>query len=452
MRDAKLLAAIVAASIAVKIFIALFIINGHSIDEYLYMSTARDFVNTGVFGVNAEPGHDFRFIAPMMALLMSGFYAAFGEVGNLLVAPIAGSLAAIPIFFLTERIVGKGSGKIAAILAVTNPAFFLLNTKPLTESLGILMFSMAALFLYLAVSEKKNRYMLFVFPLAFLTFLTRYPYGILIGAIVVAYLVFAHMRKQLPGPKVTGIVASFILGLMVISPWLLYNYDSFGNILGGPLHQGTSDAGFNALNSYMYIVYMAAVIGPPIMLCVYCLVRGLKNKILMYPLIGIGVVFLIQFFLFSKVVEERYMLPVLPFSIVIAVIGYAMMKSDKNFRKFQNHFLVGVVVLNIAATGYLVSAYSSVDKYEDSKMASEWAKANCGDNLAGNIFSQPYYITGKRVVASDPENIEIDREKFRGLGVSCVIVSEHESPFRDYYSESGYDRTSFGRVHVYKIA
>lgn len=447
MRDRNFVVLLVVLSLAVKIPISLFLVHGFGVDESLYLSTARDYIQTGIFGVHTDQ-NDFRFIAPLLAFVMSGFERLFGSAGPLLVSPVFGSLAIIPFFYLGKLALGHNAGRLTAIFVLLNPAYFLLNTRPLTETLALFLFSAAALLFISALKERK--WWILVLPMTLLTFVTRYPYGLILVVFYLAMLAFERKPRMFFNKE---FAIGLVVALVVATPWLLYNYQSFGNILGGPLHQGGSDVGFDIQGGSYYITYLIEVIGLAFPFVLYSLIKDRRDRKMLPFIIGLAVVFLVQFLVFSRIPEERYILPVLPFASVLFASGYGHMLKWKG--KIVTYVLIALMVLNAAAAIYLTNQFDNLPKYVDSNDAALWMKQNCGPVLMGNIHTPVYYFTG-----SDPIqpafDAAIDRDIIMSRNVSCVVVSLTEAPYKNFFTNisSSFSSTNetFGGAIVYKIS
>ncbi len=444
MKDRSFLALLVVANLAIKIPLALFFLQGFGIDESLYLATARDYAETGNFGVKTE-FNDFRFIAPLLAFVMSGFYKVFGEAGALLVSPIVGSLAIIPFFYLGKLAIGPNAGRLAALFLFFNPAYFLLNTRPLTESIALLLFSVSVLVFLLAIRNVKYRF--FVLPLLLLTFLARYPYGILL---VVFYVVTLILERHTRFFFNQNILAGIALTLAIASPWLLFNYETYGDLFGGPAHQGSTDIGFDYQRASWYVPYLFIVVGATFPFMLYGLFRNIRERKLIYFLLGFFVIFLVQFFVFGRSVEERYILPILPFAAILVASGYSNLLKWKE--KIVKYIFVALMIVNIIAAAYLTYIFSTLPKYSDTRSAILWIKENCGPVIFGNVFTPVYQITGYDVIPATSDS-EKDNQTIKDRNVNCVIVSAHESPYKDFFRNNfNAEKKTFGNVFVYKIS
>ncbi len=443
LSDGRLLALLVIAGIAIKVPIAIFYLQGFGIDESIYIATARDYAETGVFGIRTE-SNDFGFIAPMLSFLMAGFYKVFGESGPLMVAPIFGSLTVIPFYYIGKSLIGPAAGRLAAVLVFFNPAFFLLNTRPLTETLGFFMMSTAVMFLVLGFKDRRN--WIAVLPLFLMTFLTRYPYGILLIAFVVLALLFQKsVRQFLCRYSLVGLV----LAVLIAAPWMAYNQTNYGTLLGGPAKQGSADIGFDFLKGTWYIPYAAIVLGATFPFAVYGFFRSIRERKNVLMLIGVAVIFLVQFAMFSKTVEERYILPVLLFATMLSVFGYDNMRGRMG--KWVGYALVGMLILNALAAVYAVNLFAHLPKYSDTRDALLWVKDNCDGELLANLHTPVYNILGRDALHPTFTD-DGDRKIVESRNVRCVIATSYEAPYKDFFQNlSSGEKVSFGKINVYKI-
>lgn len=446
--DRKLLLLLVVAGLAIKIPIALFYLNGLGIDESLYVATARDYAETGVFGIRTE-SNDFGFIAPMLSFVMAGLYKIFGEHGPLMVAPIFGSLIVVPFYYIGRTVVNDGAGRLAAVLMFFNPAFFLVNTRPLTETLGIFLMSVAVMFLLMGLGDRKNRvWWVGVLPMVVMTFLTRYPYGIILFVFVVIALLYKRsIRDFLCKHTAVGFAAA----LLIAVPWFAYNMDNYGTLLGGPAKQGSADVGFDFMKGTWYIPYAAIVIGATFPFAVYGFFRSLKERKHMLMFIGVAVVFLMQFFIFSKTVEERYILPVVIFSTILSAFAYDSMRSRGG--KWVTYVLVGMLIVNSIAAIYVTNLFSNLPKYSDTQDALEWVRDNCNGPILANLQTPLYNVLGRDALHPTYTD-EGDRRIVEENNVTCVIASSYEAPYRDFFQNTsmGEVRAFGGKINVYKMA
>lgn len=451
MKERHFLILILLASLFVKIPLAFLALNGLGVDESLYMSLAEKLANTGEYGIKTEY-YDENFVVPLFPVTEALMIKFFGDMGPLLLAPIFSSLSVLVVYFIGKEFAGPRIGKISAVFMLVNPAVILLGVRPLTESMAL--FLLALSFLFFMKSLKDGKYWTFFLPLVFLTFITRYQFGGLIALSSLAYLIFSrNIRKILDRRFVYGILAA----LIVASPWIYSNYSLTGNPIGGPIHQGSSDTGFVLQNAIYYIPYALIVIGMLVPFMVYGIIRTPKLMDNM-PLFFLASIFIIQFFVFGKVAEERYMLPILPFVAVFAGIGYQSLAGNKKkiygikINKISKLAFLILLVGNVVASAYAVSVYSDYPRYVETKQAAMFMLENCKSPVMSNSFTQIWYYTGF-------ENIPYleDRQERSGLiekhGVSCVLVSRYESPYRDLLEEEpGFEEVlELDGLRVYKV-
>lgn len=442
--DRKLIVLLVLASLAIKIPIAVFYLDGLGIDESLYVATARDYADTGTFGIRTE-SNDFGFIAPLLSVVMAAFYKVFGESGPLMVAPIVGSLVIIPFYYIGKIAIGQSAGKLAAIFIFFNPVLFLLNIRPLTESLGFLLMSSAVMFLLMGIKERK--YWAFVLPLFLLTFLTRYPYGVLLLVFIVVALLFQRSVRQF---LCRYTLVGFLVAILLAAPWVMYNHANYGTLLGGPAKQGSADIGFDFLKGTWYIPYAAIIIGATFPFAVYGFFRSMKERKHILMFIGVAVVFLVQFAIFSKTVEERYILPVLIFATMLSVFGYESMRGKMG--KWVAYMLIAMFAMNSVAALYVTDLFANLPRYSDTQDALLWVRDNCSGELLANLHTPVYNVLGRDALHPTFTD-DGDRDIVESRGVGCVIATSYEAPYRDFFQNiSTGERHAFGKINVYKMA
>lgn len=428
MKAWKFLALLFLASLAIKIPFSV-ANTSFGVDETLYLATARHFVETGDFGIRTD-FYDYKFLSPLFPSIASAFYFVGGQNGVLLIAPIFSSLAILIFYFLGKHVANEKVGRIAAIIGFFSSSLFILSSRPLTESVALFFFSFATLSMYLALKDKKYRIFSFAFPILFvLTFLARFQYGGVLLFLFVAYLVISKGYKRLSKLNfVYGVIASLLLA----SPWILFNLENYGSPLGAPASQASTDLGFSLSTAYLYFPYLFIVLGTVVPFVFYGLYKTwrMKNVLL---LLGFFAVFLVQFFVFGKVAEERYLLPILPASVVIGAIGF--FELQKRHRKIVNYAFVSLIILGVGLGVFGANYYHEYPRYNDTKEAVVFLKENCSSPVMSNSFTHVWYYAGY-------ENIPIQssEEKSLGLskkrGVSCILFSKYEVPFNDYFEGS----------------
>ncbi|MBI4894354.1 MAG: glycosyltransferase family 39 protein [Candidatus Aenigmarchaeota archaeon] len=446
MDGRRFLIILVAASLAMKIPIAL-MTHSFGVDESLYLSTARQYAETGVFGLQEGP-YDFRFIAPMFAFVASFFYMLGGEGGVLLISPIFTTLSLVAIYLLGRQVGGEKVGRLAALMGMFSSILLLMSSRPLTEGVALFFFSASMLAMSSAARDGSHRGWLVALPvLMTATFLSRFQYGFLIVVFFVAYVLFSGTYRKFAAP---GLLLGCLAAAAVASPWILMNMANYGSPLGGAERQAGTDAGFDPSSAVFYVPYFFLIAGLYAPLVLYGLYRAVKSKD-MFLVMSFAVVFAAQFLVFGKIVEERYLLPLLPASLILAAAGFfGMAKGD---RRLMGIVLIAIMLGSLALGYGAVSVYQNNARYDDSKDAAFFVKENCSSPVMSNSFVHVWYYTGY-------ENIPLQKDIYASLeamgdrSANCIMFSEYEAPFTDPFRGTPYVKTAFesSGVTVYKLS
>jgi 4-amino-4-deoxy-L-arabinose transferase-like glycosyltransferase len=445
MDERRFLIILIAASLAMKIPLAL-MTHSFGVDESLYLSTARHYAETGAFGLQDGP-YDFRFIAPIFAFLASFFYMLGGEGGVLLISPIFTTLSLVAIYFLGRQVGGEKVGRLAALMGMFSSILILMSSRPLTEGVALFFFSASLLAINsVAKGGKYHRWLVVLPVLMTLTFLSRFQYGFLIVVFFVSYVLFSKTYKKFLAP---GFLLGCLIAAAVASPWIVMNNTNYGSPLGGAERQAGTDAGFEISSAVFYVPYFFLIAGLYAPFVFYGLYRAVKKRET-FLVMSFMVIFAAQFLVFGKIVEERYLLPILPSALVLASIGFFDMNRKQ--KKTTTTALI-VLILGSLAIGYgAVNIYQNYARYDDSKNAAVFVKENCNSPIMSNSFVHIWYYTNY-------ENLPLQKDLYASLELmksrraNCIMFSTYEAPFEDKFYDTPYVKLVFETpgVNVYNI-
>lgn len=437
------------AGLAIKVPLALSV-SSFGVDESIYLATARNFAETGEFGINSGV-YNFQFIAPVFTVFLAAFYWIGGDSGTLLVSPIFSSLTVVALYFLGQRVGGDKIGRMSALVGFFASVLFLLASRPLTESTALFFFTASLVAAHDALYSKNNRMAQIVLPpLLALTFLARFQYGFLLGAFLVAigaYEILRNGKLQLDWNLVIGA----LVALAAISPWALLNMSNYGTPLGGAAHQAGTDVGFDLSAAIFYVPYSFIIVGLFVPFMAYGKYLAFKEKNA-FLLLSLGAVFAAQFFVFGKIVEERYALPILPAAAVLAAIGFYGFR--KRFGNMASLAMLSLMLVSAVAGYGAYSLYQGYDRYEETKAAVIFMKENCSPPVMSNSFAQiwNYWEPGLENIPVQPDLYK-SLEKAGERSVTCILFSRYESPRTDVFEGTPYvDRVfNIGGVSVYRL-
>jgi 4-amino-4-deoxy-L-arabinose transferase-like glycosyltransferase len=435
------------AGLAIKIPMAINI-SSFGVDESIYLATAKHFAETGKFGLS-DTNYDFRFIAPLFPLILSIPYFFWGEPAALLVSPVFSSLTIVMLYFLGQRIGGDKIGRMTALVGFFSSVLFLIGSRPLTESIALFFFTASLVISHdVFYSKNKKNAQLALPPLFVLTFLTRFQYGFLLGIFLVALLAYEILKKNKLNVS-WELAAGSLIAFSIFSPWAILNVSNYGTPLGGATHQAGTDTGFDISAAIFYVPYSFIVFGLFVPFVVYGKYLAYREK-KTFLLICLGSVFISQFFVFGKIVEERYILPILPVVCVLSSIGFYGFR--KIFGKIASFTMISIMIMS-AVVGYgIYNLYLGNDRYEETRAAVIFMSQNCSSPVMSNSFSQVWYYSGF-------ENIPLGSDIYKSLEkageklVTCIMFSGYEAPFDDFFHNTPYVDNIFniGKVSVYKL-
>jgi len=443
----RFLVLLLVSSLALKIPLALSV-SSFGVDESLYLATARHFAETGDFGLKSDE-YDFRFIAPVFPFLLSIFYSIGGENGALLVSPVFSSLTIIAIYFLGQRAGGEKTGRMAALVGFFASVLLLLASRPLTESTALFFFTVSLVLTYDMFYSKKTGLSNLALPsLVLLTFLTRFQYGALAAAVFLVCLVLSGGYRQLISRK-------FLLGCaaaaLLLSPWALLNIENYSTPLGGAAHQAGTDIGFNPSSAVFYVPYSILIIGLFLPFVAYGKYVAFKERNT-FLLASLSTIFIFQFFVFGKIVEERYALPILPVASVIAALGFYGFR--KRFGKIASLAMVSLMLVSAVAGYGAYAMYQGYERYNETKAGVMFMKGNCSPPVMSNSFAHVWNYWGTGI-----ENVPIQPDLYKSLEragerfVTCIMFSGYEYPNMDPFYGTPYVERIFniGKVSVYRL-
>jgi 4-amino-4-deoxy-L-arabinose transferase-like glycosyltransferase len=448
MEERRFLVIVLLASLAIKVPLAL-TVTAFGVDESLYLATAKSLAETGRFGL-ADEYYDFKFIAPVFAMVASGFYVMGGEKAVLLISPVASTLTLLVLYLLGRRVGGDQIGRMSMMMGFFATMMVLFGTRPLTESTALLFFTSSLLFIHMMFEARHIRKRANLNETVFtgvavilsvlITFLTRFQYGALATMFLAVLLVkWFFTERRLSESKESmykmGVVAAAMFSVFLAA------------YTGGAGHQASTDVGFGQ-GSLLYIpyVFMMAGLFTPFVLYGLYRTHGTGEHFLIIAFFSIITA---QMIFFGKVAEERYMLPILPVCAVLAAIGFRDLA--RHFGRIVPMFMVAVMILSVVAGGAAWYHYKNLGKYNETMEAVGFMKENCSSPVMSNSFSQVWYQTGFK-------NLPVQSDIYKSLelmgerGATCVMFSKHEAPFNDFFDGGPYARLVFesGGVSVYK--
>jgi outer membrane protein assembly factor BamB len=200
-------------------------------DEQTYSQWAYHMVKSGDYVMPNAFGGLAVWIGkpPLYMWLLSLSYQVFGvnNFATRLWSPIFGTLTLVIVFFLAKELYNRYVGFASAIILGTFSTFILFSKHAMTDVSFV--FYIVASFYFFVLSEKQEktyRYVVLSGLFFGLAFLTKQVEALLIPLIIFSYLVVT--RKSVRFLFTRRFTVFWGTGLLVLSPWLLYMFLSFG--------------------------------------------------------------------------------------------------------------------------------------------------------------------------------------------------------------------------------
>lgn len=203
-------------------------------DSIEYLTFARN-VLSGIHSTGDVSLIKYKWspLYPHLVALLS-----FGNPGSLHLAEVArqvsifaGSLLAVPLYFLARKLVGTGAALVAALLCAITPEFLYYSGAVLTESLSTFLVICGLLALW-SIQTKTRPLYFHIFPGLLLgyTFLARHALIGYFGLALAWILIHGFVKRQhlfkVIAPRLALLIAGFVIA---ISPQVLYLKSQTGN-------------------------------------------------------------------------------------------------------------------------------------------------------------------------------------------------------------------------------
>ncbi len=316
-------------------------------DETVYLSIADNLYLNHEYAFNINDEEEFR--APVFPAMIATSYFIFGASSETIarLAVFAASLLfAFTIYLLGRKLYGVKIASSGALLAVAAPQFVFWSSKILSEATAVFFTATTLYVIYIIIEEnRKNLYPLLGALLA-LSFLTKYPLGLL----AILFFAWAVFRKKQRLFFCKQAVFGAITFLVIFTPWMYNSYDAYGSAFGSAsynayivndLHTGSPD-----MYAREFLTYYG-IIGA-------LFLAGAAYSIWKKDMPGLFLVswFLIVFFALSFAISEkqiRYLLIALP--------SIALLASRASFALFERfplkNLLAFIFVLFVALSVFV---------------------------------------------------------------------------------------------------
>ena len=354
--------------IAIKLMI------GYYSSPYDYYPDEFSYLTTGLSMAGYETSTELDYRPPLLPAIYSILFRISTDWRIVkLVVPIFGILGIISLFLLTRKFFGEKIALIASLLLALNWHFWWYSNQMLSD-VPVASLMILCTYLFIKGRESGKYYWLSGIVLG-LAFLMKY-FMIFIIPVFVIYLFYTEKFSWL---KNRNIWLAFLLFILILTPWLVYNQltlgspfsalqkQMIGNSFDTPVYfQGVSQQGYvwSVITSFggvffypLMFLYQLSVLISLFLICgLYLFLKSWnKNKSLI--LISILINFL--GLLMTPLHDERYNVMLEPFLLIFVSIGiYETRKIRiKNFSIFPVVLVVSLISVSSASPLIIVDKH-----------------------------------------------------------------------------------------------
>ncbi len=310
-------------------------------DEQTYSQWAYHMVRSGDYVTPYAFGGLAVWVGkpPLFMWLMSLAYQAFGvsNFATRLWSPIFGSLTLILVFLLGKKLYNNYVGFVSAIVLGTFSIFYLFARHAMTD-VPFVFFTVASIYFFVLSekAERTTRYVVLGGLFFGLALLTKQVEALLIPLIVFGYLIVTERSVRFVFTK--HFTFFWAVGLLVLSPWLVYMFLSFGSnfwhwfVVYCGFMRTVSPIEGHVGNYFFYFAYLAkneaiwAILLP--FAAGLCVFNAVVKRVKADALILVWMLIVLLVFTFAQTKLSWYILPALPaFALAISSLLYQISKK-----------------------------------------------------------------------------------------------------------------------------
>lgn len=308
----------------------------HYWDETVYLQHAE--IMTGESPNNYN---EFEFRPILFPLTLAGVFLISHSLLSAHLAVVGlSSLVIILVYILGKELYSRQTAIIAAAIYAVSPLGIVLSHDILVDPILPLFWILTAFSLTRALRTDKRTYFVLTGLMAAFAVLMKFTSLVILPAIAFIVLISYFRDNQTDIDALVTQARSFVIEqknwLMVVGffagtlPYLLWSYLEFGSALhvfaAALTKSGARDAFITYLNGWNKYLLAPLYVGIPLFFWKIELKR-LENYL---PVIFFLSLYLpLQFFLANK--EHRFLMPVLPFIVLIAAEGLRKLRSGEIF-------------------------------------------------------------------------------------------------------------------------
>jgi len=389
------------------------------------------------------------------------FKLGLGETSVRFFLELLPALASIfLIYYIGKELFNKKIGLIAAFLMAVNWTTLFYTFRLLTDLPSLFLSSLALFFFWVKyekpiLNNQKEKPIFLFLAVAFgiSSFMVRYVSGIVLFIIAV-YLLTTRKFSLF---KNKNMWIAVIIGLLVLSPFLYYNYSTKGTIFpayeiyhGEEATARTNLFRWNILtlhlpNFFKSFLLIFFIIGFFLLLEIFFyfdLIIRQKEKSknnLLYCLMAILIPF-IYFVFIIRAGDARYFIATLPLLYVVCALGidFTAEKISKMSKSKILYLAVIFIIIFIGAFQQLKASdefiMSRVTSFKEVKDAGLWLKENTPEDakiITASILQNQYYSERHSYDfhVNGAQNETLFDEKVRTIKPNYLIVSVYESAY-----------------------
>lgn len=272
------------------------------------------------------------FRAPLLPYVFSLF--SFLKLDFLIqfIVPVFSVFSIYLVFLLGEKLFNKNVGLYSALLLSLIPIHVIYSNQTLTDSVVTFFIILSFLSFWEGFERGNKKYKLLFGVFMALSLLTRYTTLWIFPVFLLYFLIRDKSLSFLSDRYLFYTIGFFFL---VISPWLFYGSEYYGNIFGAFLHGFKASLYWGGVQTWNFFLVNSwksfSIVGVISVFSIFFifLKKEYKNR-------GIYLLLIWIFFFFFMVTsmphkEDRFILPIIPAICLISGFFIDQIKSYKNY-------------------------------------------------------------------------------------------------------------------------
>ncbi|MGE0792654.1 MAG: ArnT family glycosyltransferase [Candidatus Woesearchaeota archaeon] len=433
-------------------------------DEPVYLGNARSHITTSNFT------EDFRF--PLLEYFIAFIWLLFGEsIISAQILMILFSLLTIYVFYLISKQFFKEDIYVflSTFLFAFSSTLLFWSYRVYTD-IPSLCFMLLAILFFLKFLKERKEYQLFLSGIfTSLSFLMRFS-AVLFSFIIISYLGIMLIKQFLKNKNLfyfKSMIFYALGNLLILTPWMLYNYLKYKNPLWDLMTQSSVIAEYTTWQSpllFLKDIYLELGLSLLLILfyLLYFLDKNQKKEFKDYFLLILIVLTLCFHLFYIRLKLTRYVLMISPFLFLALVIGLKYLFSKINF-KFIKIILVTLIIFNslLIANDKIYSMNEQINCEKDGAFYNsiDYAMKNIPEDktIVSNSWPWYGYYGNHKVFSFWNDNLTMFIEKYNtssfiyvqngGLEINQKILDDYDA----IYLEKTFKDDCNQQVFIYSI-